>query len=85
MKNFFAVCIIPLVVTWSATASAKEGIYITGKAGTSVVNVYGINSTFSQDEIVNGHATLPDVPKAFLAAGLLSVMTFMIHSSFQYV
>ncbi|MCU7088077.1 adhesin, partial [Salmonella enterica] len=54
MKNFFAVCIIPLVVTWSATASAKEGIYITGKAGTSVVNVYGINSTFSQDEIVNG-------------------------------
>ncbi len=25
------------------------------------------------------------VPKAFLAAGLLSVMTFMIHSSFQYV
>ncbi|ELS2260757.1 adhesin, partial [Salmonella enterica subsp. enterica] len=25
MKNFFAVCIIPLVVTWSATASAKEG------------------------------------------------------------
>ncbi|EOA3147385.1 adhesin, partial [Salmonella enterica subsp. enterica serovar Anatum] len=51
MKNFFAVCIIPLVVPWSATASAKEGIYITGKAGTSVVNVYGINSTFSQDEI----------------------------------
>ncbi len=48
MKNFFAVCIIPLVVAWSATASAKEGIYITGKAGTSVVNVYGINSTFSQ-------------------------------------
>ncbi|EBM9190936.1 adhesin, partial [Salmonella enterica] len=37
MKNFFAVCIIPLVVAWSATASAKEGIYITGKAGTSVV------------------------------------------------
>ncbi|HDC2489251.1 TPA: adhesin, partial [Salmonella enterica] len=26
MKNFFAVCIIPLVVAWSATASAKEGI-----------------------------------------------------------
>ncbi|EBX3250379.1 adhesin, partial [Salmonella enterica] len=25
MKNFFAVCIIPLVVAWSATASAKEG------------------------------------------------------------
>ncbi|HAG4654643.1 TPA: adhesin, partial [Salmonella enterica] len=24
MKNFFAVCIIPLVVAWSATASAKE-------------------------------------------------------------
>ncbi len=48
MKNFFAVCIIPLVVAWSATASAKEGIYITGKAGTSVVNVYGINSTFSR-------------------------------------
>ncbi|WP_438377514.1 hypothetical protein, partial [Escherichia coli] len=22
MKNFFAVCIIPLVVAWSATASA---------------------------------------------------------------
>ncbi|MGK4864648.1 adhesin/invasin protein PagN, partial [Salmonella enterica] len=29
MKNFFAVCIIHLVVALSATASAKEGIYIT--------------------------------------------------------
>lgn len=70
MKNFFAVCIIPLVVTWSATASAKEGIYITGKAGTSVVNVYGINSTFSQDEIVNGHATLPDRTKGVFGGGV---------------
>ncbi|EBW3212279.1 adhesin/invasin protein PagN [Salmonella enterica] len=70
MKNFFAVCIIPLVVTWSATASAKEGIYITGKAGTSVVNVYGINSTFSQDKIVNGHATLPDRTKGVFGGGV---------------
>ncbi|EBZ1615767.1 adhesin/invasin protein PagN, partial [Salmonella enterica subsp. enterica serovar Derby] len=70
MKNFFAVCIIPLVVAWSATASAKEGIYITGKAGTSVVNVYGINSTFSQDEIVNGHATLPDRTKGVFGGGV---------------
>ncbi|EEP1025830.1 adhesin, partial [Salmonella enterica] len=29
MKKVFAVCIIPLLVTYTATASAKEGVYIT--------------------------------------------------------
>lgn len=70
MKNFFAVCIIPLLVTYTATASAKEGVYITGKAGTSVVNLYGINSTFSADEIVNGHTTLPDRTKGVFGGGV---------------
>ncbi|EHT0428623.1 adhesin/invasin protein PagN, partial [Salmonella enterica] len=70
MKKFFAVCIIPLLVTYTATASAKEGVYITGKAGTSVVNLYGINSTFSADEIVNGHTTLPDRTKGVFGGGV---------------
>lgn len=70
MKNFFAVFIIPLLVTYTATASAKEGVYITGKAGTSVVNLYGINSTFSADEIVNGHTRLPDRTKGVFGGGV---------------
>ncbi len=70
MKNFFAVCIASLLVTHVVTASAKEGAYITGKAGASVVNLYGINSTFSQDEIVNGHATLPNRTKGVFGGGV---------------
>ncbi len=61
MKNFFAVCIIPLVVAVRYCISKEGSIYITGKAkGTSVVNVCGINSAFSGDEIVNGRTALPD-------------------------
>ncbi|MCD3180250.1 hypothetical protein GFK32_25085, partial [Salmonella enterica subsp. enterica serovar Enteritidis] len=51
-------------------ASSHLPDLITGKAGTSVVNVYGINSTFSQDEIVNGHATLPDRTKGVFGGGV---------------
>ncbi|ECC1659824.1 adhesin/invasin protein PagN [Salmonella enterica subsp. salamae] len=70
MKNVFAVCIASLLVTHVVTASAKEGAYITGKAGASVVNLYGINSTFSADEIANGHTTLPDRTKGVFGGGV---------------
>ncbi|ECG1194229.1 adhesin/invasin protein PagN [Salmonella bongori] len=70
MKNFSTVCIISLLATYAAAAPAKEGPYITGKAGVSVVNLYGINSTFSADEIVNGHKKLPDSTKGVFGGGV---------------
>ncbi|HCC0887942.1 TPA: porin family protein [Salmonella enterica] len=70
MKKVSAVCVISLMVTCVATASAKEGGYVTGKAGASLVNLYGINSTFSSHAIDNGHAKLPDRTKGVLGGGV---------------
>ncbi|HCL5271830.1 TPA: adhesin/invasin protein PagN [Salmonella enterica] len=82
MKSFFAVCVIPLLVTYTATVSAKEGGYITGKAGASIVNLYGINSTFSADEIVNGHTTLPDRTKGVFGGGV--AIGYDFNDQFQF-
>ncbi|EAM2804279.1 adhesin/invasin protein PagN [Salmonella enterica] len=73
MKKFFAVCIISLLGTHVVTASAKEGGYITGKVGASVVNLYGINSTLiddGDDVVVNGQPKLPDRTKGVFGGGV---------------
>lgn len=69
MKKIILLSTLSVLLSYTSIASAKDGIYITGKLGTSVLNNYGNKSDLNGDDITNGNSKISSHTKGVFGGG----------------
>lgn len=70
MKRIFAVSTLSVVCAYAGTVSANEGVYVSGKVGTSVVHVSGAKTRFIEEGDVIASPKVSSNNKGVLAGGI---------------
>lgn len=70
MKKIVAVSTLSVLCAFASSASAKEGVYVSGKVGTSVVHVNGAKSKLIEEGEVIANPKVSSNNKGVLAGGI---------------